>query len=361
MAAKSPEIESGTIVLWPPENLIPDPDQPRQEKNWDIEGTAANMVDMRERGLGLNGTGVFQSLTIRLPPGALDAQGRLKPGTKPFIADGEGRWRSANFANEQKPGAIPLLPCSLQDVSGDDAFEIAYYANAFSTQMSDLDHAKALLRIKKRHNLSYNELAARTKHSRDYIRTRLKAVAEDDTLPILEERPDAIWIVRRINQVEKGDFRDGLIAAALKGATKEDIEDTIAAKRAGLTVEQYRAQRDIRRYERAHEKESQSAKSAAPTNFSSATKRPAASSVSSNNFDNTAPPESSSPARPFIGDALDVMTRQMEDAKSGLLSASLTPERRIDLLHKAHHIRALTDELISGLESGQKITASASP
>jgi len=353
----SPEIQSGATILWPPARLIPDPNQPRQEKNWDIEGTAKNIVALRERGLGIEGTGILQAMSVRLPPGALDAKGILKPNISLFIVDGEGRWRSTNLANEEHPGAIPLVPITLQDVSGEDAFEIAYYANAFSKPMSDLDHARALLRIKKRHNIGYEQLARRTNHTKEYIRTRLKAVSEEDTLPILEARPDSIYLVRRINQVEPGEFRTQLIQMALNGATNNDVDDSIAARRAGLTLERYRGEKNVRKFERAHDKESRDAKSSVPTSKETANPgRSSSSEAATSDEPNKSADEAGSglPVVPYIGDALDVLTRQLEDAKTGLLDAHLSPDRRADLLSKAQNLRALTDELISGLEAGQE-------
>lgn len=351
------DLRQGTTILWPPTRLMPDLDQPRQEHNWDIEGTAANMMDLRERGLGIGGTGVLKSLLVRLPPGALDAQGRLKSDVSLPIVDGEGRWRSACFANEQHEGSIPLLPVTLQDVSADDAFEIAYYANAYTKPMSELDHALALLKIKRRHNLSYSELARRTKHPRDYVRSRVEAVAEPDTLPILEQRPDAITIVRRINQLEHGPLRDELIQMALGGATFPDINDTITARREGLEVERLRAERDVRKYERAHAQEAIAASSSVPVGA----QRPSKGVTKTAAFLGASPaPESSSSkssglhVQPYIGDALDTLNRQLEDAKSGLLEARLSPERRTELIEKAILHRSLTDELIFGLQSGQK-------
>ncbi len=353
----SSEIQSGTTILWPPNRLIPDPDQPRQEKNWDLEGTSKNILDLRARGLGIEGTGVLQSLSVRLPPGALDANGVLKPNTSLFIVDGEGRWRSAGLANEERPGAIPFVPITLQDVSAEDAFEIAYFANAFSKPMSDLDHARALLRIKKRHNIGYEQLARRTNHTKEYIRTRLKAVSEEDTIPILEARPDSIYLVRRINQVEPGEFRTQLIEMALNGATNSDVDDSIAARRAGLSIERYRAEKNVRKFERAHEQESKDAKSSVPTNDKSPPKARSSSSTAptSSEANNSADGAGNGlEVRPYVGDVLDVLTRQLEDAKNGLLEVRLSPDRRTDLLSKARNIRALTDELISGLEAGQK-------
>ena len=197
----TPDIEAGTLVLLAPEALVPDPNQPRQDKNWDIAGLAANMAELRSRGRGIRGTGVLFPLLVRLPPGALDATGTLRRGVRLLIVDGEGRWQSAHRANEGHTGAVPLLPCLLEDVGEEDAFEIAYMANSHRRSMSPLDEGLALLRIKKRHGLGYDRLAARVNQSKDYVRDRLKAVASEDTLPILEQRPDAISLVRRINQV----------------------------------------------------------------------------------------------------------------------------------------------------------------
>lgn len=347
-------IQSDTIILLPPDALEPVPDQPRQERDPAfVRELADNIQALRLHGQGLKGTGVLEPLLVRVPALALDDNGRLKPDKRLPIVSGETRWRAALLANDDQPNSIPLLPVVVQNLGADDAFELAYHANAQRRQMSALDEGLALLRIKRRHRLGYERLAARVNHSKDYVRERLKAVGQEDTWPLLEQRPGALSIVRRINQVRDPVWRAELIQLALRGASKEEVEDQIAARRAGLPLERFRAEKPVRRLERAAARE---AKAAAPVALPSAKtlsrspaseQSPAGSGSSENDWSGNG-----LFVRPFIGDVLDVLLRQMEDAKTGLLEARLSGERRADLLAKARRLRALAEELIRGLERG---------
>lgn len=351
------ELEEGEIYLFDPDGLDADEDQPRQDKNWDIENNAANMAQLHERGRGIKGTGILKPVIIRLPVGALDEYGRIKPGVRPIIVDGEGRVQSARHANKLRPGSVPLVPCIFEDVSPDDAFEIAYYANAHTNPMSPVDDAFALLRIAKRYNIGYDKLAQRTNQTKEYVRNRLKAIGDEDTLPILQERRDALTTVKRINQVEKGEFRDELIQMALKGAPFIDIEDSIAARRQGLTLERYRAEKAVRKAEKAAEREASAAKSYQPH-----TSRPAITSnknkASFSPSPTPLPPheqkeETQTPTlevRPFLGDALDTLLRSAASARDGLAEAKLSDERRADLAQKAIQLRDIAQELIEILD-----------
>lgn len=252
-----PEIEIGQIVLLPPSALEPMAGQPRTEfDSQHIESLARNVMELRARGGGIAGTGYIDALSLRLPANALDANGRLRDGARLPIVSGENRWRAANYANEQRANSIPVLPCIIENMAGDSAFEIAYFANAFRADLTPMEEAQALLRIKNARGFTLHELASHTGKTAGYLQNRLDLIGADpDVLAIFDERPNAIMAVRRISTVKDPTFRAQLIEMARSGADAKTISKHITAKNAGLSVEKYEAFRQLSRAEKQGETE----------------------------------------------------------------------------------------------------------
>jgi ParB/RepB/Spo0J family partition protein len=257
----TPEIEIGQVVLLPPEVLEPTPDQPRQKfSEDDIRGMANNAINRRAKGQGIQETGFIDPLKLRLPANALDAEGRLKEEVRLPIYSGETRWHAANYANSLHAHSLPLLPCIIENVSEEDALELAYFANAQRKNLSELDDAIALLRIKNRHRYTMQQMTLHMNLSMGELQNRLDVAGDKEVWEIFDGRKNALSMARRITQVKDPELKRSLIKRAKKKSTTfAEIDEIIKAHSAGVSVEKYRARQQVTRYEKQGEGEARKA------------------------------------------------------------------------------------------------------
>jgi ParB/RepB/Spo0J family partition protein len=269
LEAKGAVVDVGKVALIPPDRLEPMANQPRGAFDPDlVRQLADNIVALRSRGQGIQGSGFIDVVKAKLPSLALDDEGRLKDGARLIITSGETRWRAATLANERQPLSVPVVPVIVENIPDDAAmFELAYFANAHRRDLSDLDEGQALLRIKNARELTLEQLAAYVNKSMGYVQNRIDVIgAAPDVLAVFDARPKALSIVRRINTVKDPAARQELVALAkLKDTTAKDIEDAIRAHKAGVTVEEFQGEQERQGYQRQYEKEAQNASISART------------------------------------------------------------------------------------------------
>jgi ParB/RepB/Spo0J family partition protein len=217
--------DNSHIYFAPPGRFVPNPNQPRRSfQPKDLEELAANIKDLREQGHGIGGTGFLLPIKVRFPPGVLDARGRLK--TTDFkwpITIGESRWRSGIIAES------PLIPYTVEDLNEEQAHELAFYENVHRANMSWLDTALAMERIMRQNNLSQRTMAARIGKDKNFVQLHMDALkAGDDAKSILDVRPDALFIVQRIDAVKDNPkLRAELIRKAKNHAPTKAIVEQI--------------------------------------------------------------------------------------------------------------------------------------
>lgn len=234
--------EPGLVVMLPPRALAPRSNQPRQ--TWieeDVLEMARSVVAFRRRGLGIGGSGFIHPIKVALSPGATSEDGQLHLARRQLpINSGETKWRAASLLASDgvqvlgEDGAsahivVPHIevPVMVEDVSADDALDLAYVENSLRSDLHPLDEAEFLARKAKELNLTYRGLAARYGKSLAYIGRRMSARAmSDESKALLRARPDALSVALKIDEVKDETFRQKLIDEAIEGAGF----DTIAPK-----------------------------------------------------------------------------------------------------------------------------------
>lgn len=332
MATKTkvgPEVELGQVVLLPPDLLEPMTNQPRRAFDADlIREMADKAMDLFAQSQGIQGTGFIDVVKFRLPSGALDADGRLVPGVKLPIYSGETRWRAANFANERRPNSLPFLPCVGENVTEDEAFELAYFANLHRRNLNDLDDALALLRIKNQHDLTLEQLAKRIRvNNIGVIQNKIDvAKADPDVWEIFTARPNekVLSIARRISRVKDDPkLRRDLIKRAKKNATFKEIDDRVKAHNEGISYEDWLANQRVVELERKGENEAKKA---------SRTELAARSDTE------------------IFADEIKALTSRAQEARNNARGASFTTRERRELGALAKKFRKTADELTVFIE-----------
>lgn len=333
--ASGAPIEVGDVVLLPPDVLKPMPDQPRQTFDADyIRQLADNAIQLRAASRGIRGTGFIDVLKVRLPSLALDDDGHLKPNVRLPIYSGENRYRAAIFANERQTGSLPLLPCIVENLPEDDAYEMAYFANANRRDLSDLEDALALLRIKQKHKFTIEQLAHYVKRGVGEIQNRLDvAQADPDVWVLIDGRKDGLMIARRISTLKKPDqkkLRRDLIKRAKAGAKFKEINDAIKAHNSGVSEERYAAGQEVASYEQSGRREAAASASTAPTKTSAKT------SAARDEFN-------------YVGELSDLIA-SARSFRSGLRGASFTAAEQRSLRTLAAELEAAARDIRSAFD-----------
>jgi ParB/RepB/Spo0J family partition protein len=232
--APSEAPETSKIYFAPPDRFEPTLGNVRTDYDQvEVNGMAANIKDLRERGLGLGGTGILQAITVRLPDGIIDAQGRLK--TRDFkwpIVYGTTRWQAGTRAG------CDLLPYTISDLDENTAYELAFYENENRHDMAAIDKAIAMRRIMTNQKLSIRAMAARSGRDKSYVQDHLGLLkAAPDVLDILNVRPDAVTMVNRIDSVKEPKTRARLIEMMVDFVPIARIQKAIAEHNARLREE----------------------------------------------------------------------------------------------------------------------------
>jgi ParB family chromosome partitioning protein len=136
--------------LCPIEKVIARRDQPR--RRFDEEALEELAQSIREQG-------IIQPLVVR----------RTDDGFE--IIAGERRWRAAQRA------ALHQVPVVVQDVSSDQAFEMALVENLQREDLNPLERAEAYQRLVDQHGLRQDDIARRVGKGRSTIANSLRLLA----------------------------------------------------------------------------------------------------------------------------------------------------------------------------------------
>src|SRR5687768_3844970 len=129
-------------------DLAPDPFQPR--KRFPARGISDLAASIQQHGL-------LQPLLIRPMKGA-GKQGKY------WIVAGERRFRAAGLLGMES------LPCRVRPYEGVSAAVIALAENVHREDLSEMEKAEALLRIKNLSDRTWQEVADLVRLSRDYVK-----------------------------------------------------------------------------------------------------------------------------------------------------------------------------------------------
>lgn len=244
--------QRGVLIYLAPSRLNPTQNQPRThfEENA-IEELALNVAELRARGQGINGTGYLQAAMVRLPLGVLDENGRLKadidPEFKYPLTMGETRWRAAqklvegfvSYRDDERGRFIQIpdivMPVTVEDMSEDDAYELALYENLHRRNLKALDEARAMRAVMNKNGWSIRRAATEIFgdiRKTGYIVNRLDLLkAGEDVQHLVNARPDTLLAAQRIDRVKDPALRRELLDLAAAGESFEKIYARIKSAR----------------------------------------------------------------------------------------------------------------------------------
>lgn len=221
-AIAAPDSSESLVVEIPISRLAPDPFQPR---------TAFNERTINELAASIDQHGILQPLLVR-PMQGPDSQGRF------WIVAGERRYRAA-----QTLGMV-TLPCRVRAYENMAAAVVALAENVHREDLSEIDKAEALLRIKVLTNRTWEEVAALVKLSRDYVKrlsglTRLDVAIQDllraGKIPV--RTAIALMPLSPRKQVEMAE------RVTREGLTAEQVRQNVQAMR-GVPIRRSTAKRE---------------------------------------------------------------------------------------------------------------------
>ncbi len=183
----------------------------------------ASIRETREKGLGIEGTGLLQPLTVRADPQALEGQ------TSYLLIAGERRFRAAQALGlKEVPAIVVLLPG--EAVSDGIAAQLQLIENLQRENLRPLEEARALQTFRQAQNLSVRDLARVLGKGKGYIEHRLALLSfGEDVQHLVAGRPDAISIARQIDTIKEPPLRRQLLGLAAAGASRTQIEAAIQA------------------------------------------------------------------------------------------------------------------------------------
>lgn len=197
--------EERVIRLIPVADLEPDPFQPRKE---------FRERSIRELAASIERHGLLQPLVVR------PRQGPNSAG-KYWIVAGERRYRAAKLLG------LETLPCQIQPYANMAAAVIALVENVHREDLSEIEKAEALLRIKAATEKGWEEVAELVKLSHAYVRRLVGLVKL--TEPVKE-------------MVRRGEISARTALALKPLSAQRQLEMAQRVLDEGLTAEQVREQ-----------------------------------------------------------------------------------------------------------------------
>ena len=197
-----PSIDHAVVEI-PIANLAPDPFQPR---------TVFSDAAVRELADSIEQHGILQPLLVR-PMQGPNSRGKY------WIVGGERRYRAAQLLG------MVHLPCRIRSYENMAAAVVALAENVHREDLSELDKAEALLRIKTLTDRTWDEVAELVKLSRDYVK-RLAG--------LIRLEPEVQDLLRR-GQIS---VRTAIALRPLPARKQVEMARRVVAE--GLTAEQVR-------------------------------------------------------------------------------------------------------------------------
>lgn len=159
--------ESGRIALIPPGDILPNPNQPRQQ--FEVEA-------LKELSHSIERYGIIQPLTVR------------RQGRQFELVSGERRLRAAMMVGLQK------VPCIIIDTQEADSAVLALVENLHRRDLDFLEEAEGIMRLISIYDLSQEEAARRLGKSQSAIANKLR---------ILKLPPDMLAEIRAAGLTER--------------------------------------------------------------------------------------------------------------------------------------------------------------
>lgn len=209
--SRSAPANSSAVVEISIEKLAPDPFQPR---------TRFTEEAIRQLAESIHQHGVLQALLIR-PMQGPDSRGRY------WIVAGERRYRAAQLLG------LKTLPCRVLPDENLAAAVIALAENVHREDLSEIDKATALLRIKTLTDRTWEEVAEVVKLSRDYVK-RLAGLLKLEEAVQEKIRNGQISVrtaiaLRPLDSRQQLEMADRVVE---EGLTAEQVREEVARRRA---------------------------------------------------------------------------------------------------------------------------------
>lgn len=197
---------------------LPERGQPRTHfEELRIRNLADQIKDERERGGGVEGSGLLQAITVSPNP---DGTYTVRIGGRRFRACG------------MVP--LPVVPAYVDEAERSDLdwFDMAMAENDEREDLSPLEEAEAYERMMSEFGLSVAKIAQRRRKSTTVVRESLKRLQyDDDVLEMLEVNHQSTRAAREISRLPHGEFRRSLVEAVKQGRAYAWVEEQIRQHR----------------------------------------------------------------------------------------------------------------------------------
>lgn len=209
-----------SVVMMPRGRIVPRALQPRTEHEVEKQKTLGqNIKYLRDKGEGIEGSGVLQPLQVTWEPGAIaDEDGRIKPNAKVLINIGETRYYATGYAGFTDSD---LLPVNISNSSDKQAYENGLIENVLRDDMKPEEAAVAVRAWMNSYDppLSLQKAADKLGKKKAWVQSALSPLGiDDDVAVLLDGDPKRKAVAARINSVKDEDFRRELIESVQAGA-----------------------------------------------------------------------------------------------------------------------------------------------
>ena len=159
--------EAGRIIYIKPDDIAPNPNQPRKY----FEATA-----LRELANSISRYGIMQPLSVR------------RQGSGYELVSGERRLRAAKIAE------LKEVPCIVLDVTAPDSSVLALVENLQRRDLDFIEEAEGLARLIELHGMSQEEAARKVGKSQSAVANKLR---------ILKLQPEILFVIRDAGLTER--------------------------------------------------------------------------------------------------------------------------------------------------------------
>lgn len=190
---------------------------PRKKYNEQaLAGLRESIHELKERRLGVHGTGVLQPLTVRKDDSA-------PPGEAGYLLiAGSRRLRALQ---ELKHAQAPVIVVE----SNEDATRVEQLVENLQREaLAPLEEAEAFRQLKDERRFSLRDLARMMGKDKGYIENRLGLLkAKPDVQEMVSLRSDTVSMAKQVDKVEDPTLRSTLIKEAVEGASYKEIAEKV--------------------------------------------------------------------------------------------------------------------------------------